>query len=58
MDECLATMTEKKIRHLPVMHAGRLVGVVSIGDCVRTLADTAKGEAEQMRRFVAGGYTG
>ena len=57
VDECLATMTERKIRHLPVMHAGRLVGVVSIGDCVRTLADAAKGEAEQMRRFVAGGYT-
>ena len=57
VDECLATMTERKIRHLPVLHAGRLVGVVSIGDCVRALAEAAKGEAEEMKRFVAGGYT-
>ncbi|MEL6614608.1 MAG: CBS domain-containing protein [Bacteroidota bacterium] len=55
---CLQTMTDRKIRHLPVLHAGRLVGVVSIGDCVRAMAEDARGEAEQMRRFVAGGYAG
>lgn len=58
VEACLATMTERKIRHLPVLHAGRLVGVVSIGDCVRALAEDARGEAEEMRRFVAGGYSG
>ncbi|OZC01839.1 CBS domain-containing protein [Rubricoccus marinus] len=58
VDACLATMTERKIRHLPVLHAGRLVGVVSIGDCVRAQAEAARGEADELKRFVAGGYTG
>ena len=58
VDACLAMMTERKIRHLPVMHAGRLVGVVSIGDCVRAQAAAARGEADEMRRFVSGGYMG
>ena len=56
--DCLRTMTERKIRHLPVLHAGRVVGIVSIGDCVRALADAAQGEADELRRFVSGGYTG
>ena len=56
--DCLALMTEHKIRHLPVLHAGHLVGVVSIGDCVRALAEAAQGEAEELRRFVSGGYMG
>ena len=56
--DCLSLMTDHKIRHLPVMHAGHLVGVISIGDCVRALADAAKGEAEELRRFVSGGYMG
>ncbi|HIG73671.1 MAG TPA: CBS domain-containing protein [Bacteroidetes bacterium] len=58
VSECLALMTERKIRHLPVLHAGHLVGVVSIGDAVRQLAEAAEGEAEELRRFVSGGYMG
>ena len=37
--QCMALMTEKHIRHLPVLEAGRLVGVVSIGDVVRNIVD-------------------
>lgn len=58
VEACLTTMTENKIRHLPVMEGDKLVGVISIGDCVRSVAKSAKGEAEEMRRFVRGGYTG
>lgn len=58
VDECLATMTDHKIRHLPVLEAGRLVGVVSIGDCVRAVAERARGEAESLHRFVSGEYPG
>lgn len=58
VDSCLATMTERKIRHLPVVQDDALVGVVSIGDCVRLLAEAAKGEAEQLHHFIAGSYPG
>ena len=58
VDACLATMTDHKIRHLPVMDGDRLVGVVSIGDCVREVAERARGEAEHLTRFVTGGYPG
>ncbi len=58
VDACLETMTERKIRHLPVVDGGRLVGVVSIGDCVREVAERARGEAEHLTRFVSGGYPG
>ena len=58
VDACLGRMTERKIRHLPVLDDGALVGVVSIGDCVRALAESARGEADEMRRFVSGGYAG
>ncbi|GAB5535472.1 MAG: CBS domain-containing protein [Rubricoccaceae bacterium] len=54
--QCLALMTERKIRHLPVLRDGELVGIVSIGDCVRARLDEVRGEAEELQRFVSGGY--
>jgi len=47
-------MTEKRIRHLPVMHEGRLVGFVSIGDVVKRRIADVEEEADQLRQFVAG----
>jgi CBS domain-containing protein len=38
-DMCMAVMTEKRVRHLPVVEDGRLLGVVSIGDVVRSVVD-------------------
>ncbi len=58
VDGCLARMTERKIRHLPVLRDGELVGVVSIGDLVRARLQRAEGEAEGLRQFVSGGYPG
>lgn len=58
VDECLALMTERKIRHLPVLRDGHLAGIVSIGDCVRARLEEAQGEAEGLQRFVSGGYPG
>ena len=55
---CLALMTQYKIRHLPVLDGDDLVGVVSIGDCVRWVAEEARGEVDQLQRFVTGGYPG
>jgi len=54
--QCLALMTDRKIRHLPVLRDGELVGIVSIGDCVRARLDEVRGEAEDLQRFVSGGY--
>jgi CBS domain-containing protein len=57
VDGCLGLMTDHKIRHLPVLDAdGALLGVVSIGDCVRAVAERARSEAEDLQRFVSGGY--
>lgn len=59
VEACLGTMNDRKIRHLPVLDAdGRVLGVVSIGDCVRVVAERARGEAESLRQFVSGGYPG
>ena len=54
--QCLALMTERKIRHLPVLSDGELAGIVSIGDCVRSQLDEVRSEAEDLQRFVSGGY--
>ncbi len=54
VDKVLATMTERRIRHLPVMHDGKLVGFVSIGDVVKRRIADVEEEADQLRAFVAG----
>jgi CBS domain-containing protein len=54
VDKVLSTMTEKRIRHLPVMHEGKLIGVVSIGDVVKRRIADVEEEADQLRQFVAG----
>ena len=41
-NRCMALMTEKHIRHLPVLENGKLVGVISIGDVVRAVVDEQK----------------
>jgi CBS domain-containing protein len=58
VDGCLATMTARHIRHLPVLRDGELAGIVSIGDLVRARLSEAEGEAEGLRQFVSGGYPG
>jgi CBS domain-containing protein len=47
-------MTERRIRHLPVMDGGRLVGLVSIGDVVKKRIEDVEQEAEGLRAFVHG----
>ena len=52
--ECMQLMTEKRIRHLPVLDGGELVGIISIGDCVKAVIDEQKHEIEDLRRYIAG----
>lgn len=52
--EGLALMTEKRIRHLPVVRDQQLIGVVSIGDLVNKVIEDQKYLIEQLERYVAG----
>ncbi len=50
------TMTNKRIRHLPVMDGEQLAGIVSIGDAVKAQLDYFEGEAHTLRQYISGGY--
>ena len=53
--ELMAEMTNRRIRHLPVVADGRLRGIVSIGDLVKNRLDEVEFEASSLRSFIAGG---
>jgi CBS domain-containing protein len=53
--EALGQMTDRRIRHLPVMEDGRLAGMVSIGDLVKARIGEVEEEAESLRSFVVSG---
>ena len=50
--EVLAVMTDRRIRHLPVLKNGRLCGLISIGDAVKIRLDEATAEADAMREYI------
>ncbi len=52
--DLMAEMTNRRIRHLPVVDDGRLVGIVSIGDLVKSRLDEIEYEANSLRSFIAG----
>jgi len=52
--ELMAEMTNRRIRHFPVVSGGRLCGIVSIGDLVKSRLDEVEFEANSMRSFIAG----
>ena len=54
IEECMALMTEKRVRHLPVMDEGQLVGVISIGDLVKSIISEQKFIIEQLVRYISG----
>jgi len=54
-DQCMALMTEKHIRHLPVLEDGRLIGVISIGDVVRAVVDEQKFTISSLERYMMTG---
>ena len=54
VEECMAVMTARAVRHLPVLERGRLVGIVSIGDMVKSVISDQKFIIEQLEHFIHG----
>lgn len=53
VDDCLARMTDRRVRHLPVLVETRLVGIVSIGDLVKHRIAVAEAESAAMQAYIA-----
>ena len=54
VEECMRLMTEKRIRHLPVMRNEQVIGVISIGDLVNWIISAQDATIAQMERYIAG----
>lgn len=54
MDDCMALMTEKRIRHLPVVDKGKLVGMVSIGDVVKDVISQKEIKISSLENYILG----
>jgi CBS domain-containing protein len=54
MEYCMELMTEKHIRHLPVLEQGKLIGLVSIGDLVKNIIEDQKAMIIQLEKYMRG----
>jgi CBS domain-containing protein len=53
-DECMAVMTDKRVRHLPVIENGQLIGIISIGDVVKEIISHQEFMLEQLENYITG----
>lgn len=59
VDKCMAVMTEHKFRHLPVVdEENNVIGVLSIGDLVKSIIDQQKHEINNLKQYIQSGYPG
>ena len=52
-EHCMQVVTDGRIRHLPVIEAGQVVGVVSIGDLVKAVIEEQRQELDHLQRYIA-----
>ena len=58
VEDCMRIMTEKHIRHLPVVEDGNILGVVSIGDLVKWMVSAQQQTISQLQSYISGKYPG
>jgi CBS domain-containing protein len=58
VEECLRLMTEKRIRHLPVLDGKKVVGVISIGDLVKHVIASQSAAIAHLENYIHGGFSG
>ena len=56
LEEAMALMTSKHIRHLPIMNQGKLSGIVTLGDVVKKIISEQKLTIDELENYVTGGY--
>ena len=54
VDQCMELMTERKIRHIPVVEDDRVIGLISIGDLVQAIIADQQAEIEQLGQYISG----
>ncbi|KGO99081.1 CBS domain-containing protein [Novilysobacter defluvii] len=54
VDRCMQLVTDRRLRHLPVVDGDRVIGVVSIGDLVKAVIEDQQEELDQLQRYIAG----
>ena len=56
IEDCMKLMTDKRIRHLPVMDEGQLIGIVTIGDLVKQIISEQETTIHQLENYISGSY--
>ncbi len=54
VEECMAVMTDKGVRHLPVLEYKKVIGIISIGDLVKSIIEDQKFTIEQLEHYISG----